>query len=81
MRSYGKHNEVPDASNQEIQCSKNAMRELLLQQWRRLTPNDLEETEYVKEQIAILIQYKYGIDSQLIENYLSNLERTLPVEI
>jgi hypothetical protein len=37
-----------------------------------------EGAGFFKRRIALLIQRKYGIYYQLTENYLSNLERTLP---
>ena len=67
-----------DSANNALNVSHSAIKDLLLQQWNRLTDKELEETGYIKKRIALLIQGKYGIHSLLLENYLSNLERTLP---
>lgn len=72
---YESHN----SSNQTMRCSRPVARELLLNQWKRLTLSELEATHYIKPGIALLIERKYGIHRSLTENYLSNLERTLPV--
>ena len=64
-----------------IACNRRVLCELLLQQWNRLTKYELEKTRYIKHQIALLIERKYGINHILTENYLSNLERTLPMSV
>jgi len=68
-----------DAVNQTMRCSRRVIRDLLLQQWKRLTPKEIDETNFSKLKIALLIERKYGIHSRLTENYLSNIERTLPL--
>lgn len=62
-----------------MQGTPKVIQNLLLQQWQRLTLGEIESTHYVKHSIARLIERKYGINSRLMENYLSNLERTLPL--
>ena len=56
-----------------------ALASLLLQQWGRLTRRELDETRYIKTRIAHLIERKYGISHVLVEHYLRNMERTLPL--
>lgn len=71
-------NESP-AFEAPIRCSHKEIRALLMQQWKDLTPQAIEATGFVKRQIALLIEQHYGIHHRLAENYLSNLERTLPL--
>ena len=61
-----------------MRCNKQELGGLLLQQWKSLTRTELDQTRYIKRKIANLIERKYGIHSRITENYLSNLERTLP---
>jgi hypothetical protein len=62
-------------------CSPNILVALLVSQWKKLTRQDIEATEYRKRRLAQLIEQKYGIDSLLAENYLTNIERTLPLAV
>lgn len=62
-----------------IQCNRGMVKSLLLQQWRGLTHDEIEATDYSKASLADLIERRYGIHHQLAENYLNNLERTLPL--
>ena len=62
-----------------ISCDWGALSEQLLQQWDQLTPYELEQTGHNRQRIAALIQKKYGVDSNMAENYLRNFERTLPL--
>jgi len=66
-------------SNEMVSCEWEAFSSQLLSQWGQLTPNELEATGHQRHDIAALIEYKYGINAALIENYLFNLERTLPL--
>lgn len=59
-------------------CDWQSLREQLLDQWGRLTKTDLDVVGPDRHRIAALVQRKYGVSSRLIENYLANLERTLP---
>ena len=60
-------------------CDWQALCAQLLFQWNRLTHDELEKTGANRRRIAVLVSEKYGIDTKLVENYLSNLERTLPL--
>ena len=51
----------------------------LLSQWPRLTLPELNNTKHNRHQVAMLVQQKYNITSQMIENYLWNIERTMPL--
>ncbi len=72
-RSFGaiRNVETIDSDHEELT-------RLLQQQWKRLTWDEIEETCFIRREIALLIERKYGIRHTLMENYLSNLERTLP---
>ena len=60
-------------------CNPHLLAHMLLQQWNRLTLSEIEQTQYIKRDLALLIEQKYGINHVLAENYLSNIERTLPL--
>lgn len=62
-----------------IKCNWVALREQLLQQWNMLTRGELENVGPNRRRIAQLIAMKYGIASAMVENYLRNFERTLPL--
>lgn len=62
-----------------IKCNWVALREQLLQQWERVTRHELESAGPNRRLIAKLIEKKYGIASAMVENYLRNFERTLPL--
>lgn len=49
----------------------------LLNQWSKITPAELEDTQHSRYNIALLIQQKYGVHAVMAENYLKNLERRL----
>lgn len=66
-------------ANTVMTCNHQEVRALLLQQWKELTAAEIEATGYSKEKLAQLIERHYGIHHRLGENYLSNLERTLPM--
>jgi hypothetical protein len=63
----------------DITCDRALFSSQLLNQWRDITPEELESTRYDRHQIAMLIERKEGVAASLIENYLRNLERTLPL--
>lgn len=69
----------PAAPASSITCNWVALREQLLQQWTRLSRVELEKTGPDRHNIAELISRKYGIACNLIENYLRNFERTMPL--
>lgn len=72
------YRQAPQAANDDI-CDWNCLSAQLLDQWKRITREELEETGHTRQGIARLIECKYGIHFRLVENYLSNLERTLPI--
>ncbi len=63
-----------------IHCSWMPLRAQLLLQWNHLTASELDEIGPNRHELALLIQRKYGIASQLVENYLRNYERTIPMQ-
>ena len=62
-----------------IQCSWTMLRTQLLKQWNRLSPSELDKAGPDRVRIAGVICDKYDISSILVENYLRNFERTMPV--
>jgi len=56
-----------------------ALRTQLLEQWGDLTAMELDSTGADRHKIALLVECKYGIASKMVENYLRNFERTLPL--
>ena len=65
--------------NDTVTCDWNALSQQLLEQWHDLTREELEGTCHERRAIAELIEEKEGIAAPLVENYLRNLERTLPL--
>jgi len=61
-----------------MQSDPSTIKALLMQQWSGLTEEEIEATEYKKSELAMLLEDRYSIHHQLAENYLNNLERTLP---
>lgn len=68
-----------DLEDDFVNCDWTVISGQLLNQWPKLTPMELERTRHNRHEIALLIQKKYGIHAILTENYLKNLERTLPL--
>lgn len=64
----------------DLRCNWPMLRSQLLEQWTLLTEYDLEITGPNAAYIAGLIERKYGISSTLVENYLVNFARTIPVQ-
>lgn len=62
-----------------MSCDRQALSEQLLAQWHGITREELESTHYDRHEVALLIERKGGVSCALVENYLSNLERTLPL--
>jgi hypothetical protein len=62
-----------------ISCAWPPLRAQLLQQWSRLTPEEIDEAGPDRHKLALLLQLRCGVDSDLAENYLRNFERTLPL--
>jgi len=79
MHYYTPTYTISQAASNIPACNTDSLKAVLLNQWKRITPRELEETGYIKSKIAFLIECKYGIHSRLTENYLSNIERTLPL--
>lgn len=55
------------------------LRAQLLSQWKKITARELDDAGPHRYRIANLIERKYGISAQLVENYLCNFERTMPL--
>lgn len=68
----GNDNDAPD-------CDWESLRKQLLEQWNKLSPADLDRTGSDRHGIALLVGRAYGISAPLVENYLANMERTLPL--
>jgi hypothetical protein len=64
---------------QGISCQWEALRKQLLLQWARLTPQEVDNAGPWRNKLVALIQKKYGIKPRLIENYMRNFERVLPL--
>ncbi len=62
-----------------IACKWEPFREQILNQWNRLTMREVDQIGPNRSKLALLIENKYGIASHLVENYLRNFERTLPL--
>jgi hypothetical protein len=61
-----------------MRCDWLSLRTQLLTQWGLLNGRELDGAGRSRHEIALLVQRKYGVSAPLVENYLSNLERTLP---
>ena len=68
-------------ANNYIACDWTALRTQLLQQWGKISDRELEATGHNRHDIAKLIQRKYGVSTEMAENYLCNFERTLPLRM
>jgi hypothetical protein len=62
-----------------ITCKWEPFRDQILAQWNRLTAREIDEVGPNRSKLAMLIENKYGIAAHLVENYLRNFERTLPL--
>jgi hypothetical protein len=63
----------------DLKCHWPMLRSQLLEQWTQLTETDLDMTGPSAARIAALIEHKYGISGLLVENYLANFARTIPL--
>ena len=77
--SFDSH--APFESSPVISCDWQALRGQLLLQWKRLTAREIDKIGPHRKSLAALIQQKYGIAAELIENYLMNFERTMPARL
>lgn len=55
------------------------IRRQLLDQWGKITTDDIDNAHGDKHEIAVLIQRRYGVPARMVESYLTNFERTLPL--
>lgn len=62
-----------------ISCDWQALRGQLLIQWPLLMPGEVDRAGHDRQKIALLVERRYGIASRMVENYLRNFERTLPL--
>jgi hypothetical protein len=62
-----------------IGCDWPLLRSQLLMQWKALLPGELDSAGPNRQRIASLIEHKCGISAELVENYLRNFERTMPL--
>lgn len=62
-----------------IRCRWEPFRAQILLQWNRLSAREVDEAGPDRNKLAVLIQNKYGVAYELVENYLRNFERTLPL--
>jgi hypothetical protein len=62
-----------------ITCKWEPLRKQMLMQWNQLTARELDEAGPNRQKLASLVNRKYGVSIPLVENYLRNFERTLPL--
>jgi len=75
-------NNVPNSpSSSRVSCDWQKLREQLLAQWTQLSSKELEDTGPNRHRIALLVERKYGVACELVENYLLNFERTMPLAV
>ena len=79
MRVSENASRQPSFANDSINCDWKAISTQLLSQWRKISKAELESTHHNRHEIALLVEEKYGVHAVLTENYLKNLERTLPL--
>ena len=60
-----------------IRCAWRPFKQELLLQWRRLNEHDLASAGPNRRNIARIIANKYGVASQLVEGYMTNLEQAM----
>lgn len=65
--------------NSAIDCNWQALRKQLLEQWTRLAKKEIDKAGPNRHRLAVLIEQKYGVSQEMIENYLRNFERTMPL--
>ncbi len=62
-----------------VDCHWPSLKKHLLGQWKKVSQAELDEVGPKRHGLAMLIQKKYGVSWQLVEDYLANIERTLPL--
>lgn len=62
-----------------ITCNWKMLRGQLLAQWRHINASELDKIGPNRQRIARLIEREYGVAAELVENYLRNFERTMPL--
>lgn len=67
------------AANSVLLCNWQIMRAQLLKQWTLLNTGELNAIGPNCRRIAQLIARKYAIAPVVVENYLRNFERTIPL--
>lgn len=70
----------PNLQQEDICCHWPSLQALLIAQWHKLSWQELTETGPQRQRIALLVEQKYGIAAPLVENYIRNIERTLPAD-
>lgn len=68
-----------EQDNTPMRCDQKELATLLQNQWKLLSEAEIAETHYIKHDIALLIEQKYGVHPLLTEHYLSHIEDKLPV--
>lgn len=66
-------------SSDRIQCNWDVLRSQLLKQWNSISPWELDAEGPYRRRLALLIERRHGVSARLVENYLRNFERTLPL--
>lgn len=62
-----------------IRCDWAELRTQLLQQWTNIPVEELDRAGPDRRRIARLVARIYHIATDMVENYLLNVERTLPL--
>lgn len=74
-----KKKSMPLTPDTIISCDWPTLRTQLLLQWPRLTMEELDRTKQNRHQVALLVEQKYNIAPEMVDNYLCNYERTMPL--
>ena len=62
-----------------ITCKWEPLRKLVLVQWARLSAAEVDEAGPNRTRLAQLVHSKYSVPAPMVENYLRNFERMLPL--
>ena len=76
---YAFHPKTREEMLPTILCNWQALRAQLLLQWNKLTPWEIDKAGPHLLRLSGLIARKYDISARMIENYLRNFERTMPL--